>query len=54
MENKSKSMHSVKKDYVILVGGGIGLLWLAHDSIEDDGEPSLYPPTTTDPEMALR
>ncbi len=45
---------AVKKDYVVLVGGGVGLRWLAHDSIEDDGEPSPQAPTTTDPELALR
>ncbi len=47
-------MNAVKNDYVVLVGGGIGRRWLAHDSLEDDGEPSTQPPTTTDPEMAYR
>lgn len=44
----------MKKDYVILVGGGMGMRWLSHDSIEDDGERSAYPPTTTYSEMAYR
>lgn len=54
MENKANAMNSVKKDYVILVGGGIEPRWLAHYTIEYDGEPSPYPPTTTDPKMAFR
>lgn len=44
----------MKKDYVIIVGGGPGVRWLALESDEDDGEPSEHPETTTDTEMALR
>lgn len=55
MEIHMKSNSSaVKKDYVVLVGGGVSPTFLSHDSIEDDGEPSTHPPTTTDPEMAHR
>lgn len=45
---------AIKKDYVVLVGGGVGHRWLSHDSIEDDGYRPTYPPTTTDPELAYR
>lgn len=54
VEQQSKNRSAEKKDYVLLVGGGIAMRWLSHDSIEDDGERSTYPPTTTDPEMAYR
>lgn len=53
-DKQSKNSSAVKKDYVVLIGGGVGIRWLSHDSIEDDGERSTYPPTTTDPEMACR
>ncbi|UUZ66258.1 hypothetical protein LP417_35165 (plasmid) [Polaromonas sp. P1-6] len=44
----------MKKDYVITVGGGPGVRWLAHESDDDNGEPSKHPATTTDTAMALR
>lgn len=42
------------KDFVIQVGGGQGLRWLSHDSLEEDGEHSPHPPTTRDQDMAYR
>lgn len=52
---KIKSSNNAKKDYVILIGGGVcGKRWLTHDSIEDDGEINYYPPASSAPELALR
>lgn len=44
----------MKKDYVIIVGGGPGVRWLTLESDEDDGVSSEQPETTTDTGLALR
>lgn len=44
----------VKKDYVIQIGGGPGVRWLAHFEGESDGDVDGTPPSTTDVNEALR
>jgi hypothetical protein len=48
------SPSAIRKDYVIVVGGGVGVRWLGHYSEEDDGEAQVSVSSTTDPEMAYR